>query len=133
MHIDKYIQGNGTYLYNEIEYDTSVDLIQCGILEFCGCGSPENNLDYIRRGLELINKRHKAPYDSPIWIWKHYKDLRQQVHGSESAALFFDYWTAQLNLTEHGGSIIGCWLSSAGFELLEDLTEMYKDGVIPYQ
>lgn len=129
MHIDKYKQPDGTYLFEGMTVKDPVDLIQCHFLKFCACGMPEDNLDYVRRGLLLIDLRKEIWTDRLTMT--DYAGLRHDLFGSESAALFFDYWADSMKLTEHGGGIGGAWLTAEGKELLEDLEELHKQKIIP--
>lgn len=118
-----YRQADGWFKSEDgCDYETATDLLQCGMLDFCGCGSPEENLDFIRTGLELINeKRPENPNEFDKW-W-HEKEERVLKHfGNSQSAYFFYYWLDKEEYTEHGGSVPG-WLTEKGLELLGLLNE----------
>lgn len=81
-------------------YDDMQSLIQCGILEFCGCSCPSQNLDYIKRELERIASK--------------------QIYGNNisDSEQFFQYWADANELTEHGFCLPG-WLTEKGKALIE--------------
>lgn len=122
MHIDKYKTADGySWEYDGLTYDDHESLIQCGILGFCGCGMPSENLAYVRDGLAYIAEDRK-PADTVWDAWFAARKIRAvEVFGSEAAKHFFYYWADKEGLTEHGYSHFSCWLSEKGKELLEDL------------
>lgn len=114
---------NGEYYEHDgCEHDDPTNLIQCGLLNFCGCGSPEENLKYILTGLELINE--KPPASGPEWReWYADTTKRRLEHfGNQQAEYFFYYWCDERGYTEHGSSVPG-WLDKDGLELLALLRE----------
>ena len=123
-----YIQTTGNWELNidgKIdEYASHADCLQIGLFDCCGCGMPEENLEYILGGLELIADRgpelHGPSADQEAWDkwWAQHRDWVVQHHGSMKAAYFFYYWADNLNLTEHGGSVPG-WLTEKGNIVLE--------------
>lgn len=100
---DGYADPNGRY--NE----TKVDLVQCGLLGFCGCGIPEESLEFMERAMSLLGTKD---------IWKHAND----VFGSSGAAYFFFYWLDKEGYSEHGCALPG-WLTEKGKILLADIRE----------
>lgn len=111
---------DGHYELNGAPYDDAESLIQCGILGFCGCGSPKENLAYIFLGLEIIHSL--SEYDPSVsgdftkWFSIHKSITESHFKRSESE-YFFYYWCNKEGLTEHGGSVPG-WLTDKGKELL---------------
>lgn len=96
--------------------ETSEDLIQCGMLGFCGCGAPWENLEFIRGALAALadDKDRIACVDA-------YFNKFDAMRG------FFFYWADKEGLTEHGGSVsYGGWLSADGEALLNLLNEHKK-------
>lgn len=121
-----YLATNGSYEFDGVSYEDATDLIHSGILGLCGCGLPEENLQYILGGLELIAEKSPetvAPEDNAFdeW-WVDYKKRTARHFGNDQAAYFFYYWAAKNGLTEHGGGVPG-WLYGKGLELLAILRE----------
>lgn len=82
------------------------------VLELCRCGSPEEVVDAMGEYLERVEEWTSKPWGdkgkgSPIGKDNH------------SADLLLAYFAADRNLTDHGGSIYGAWLSDAGKRWLE--------------
>ena len=121
LHIDKKLK-NGVYICDDgCQYDTASEYYQCEFFGLCGCGKPDENLEYIKDGLTLIDNRMKRKIS--------YEEMKAQeiaVFGSKKAAYFFYYWADKTELTEHGSSVPG-WLTDKGEEVLEDLTQITKE------
>jgi len=112
---------------DECEWDGDlVDFIQTGDLGFCGCGMPEQNLDYIRKGLEHINETRPESQEHDDWH-PEWVSRGHEIFGNETSRYFFFYWADKEELTEHGGSVPG-WLSDKGKELLEVLEILHSRG-----
>ena len=80
-------------------------------LGFCTCGDPEGCLEYIKKGLDIIDEdRGDETWEQ--W-WPKHKARRIAHHGNEAAAQFFHYWADAMEITEHGGCIPG-WLTNKG-------------------
>jgi len=96
------------------------------VVNFCGCGMPEDVLIYIRKGLLLVEQlelswRSENKEDD----YKKWDEDKNKFFCSEGAFYFFYYWCDKENFTEHGGSVPG-WLSENGKEYLEALNYWYK-------
>lgn len=105
------------------EDDGVTSLLQVGVLGFCACWTPDENLEYVRAGLRLIANRFTEEFKNE----KYEDQLANWVAlcGNETSATFFWYWADKQGYTEHGGSIgMGGWLSSSGKQLLADLDEV---------
>lgn len=123
----KYDEEVGYYMYKDTHYETIEDILQIAIFGFCGCGCPENNLKYIRDGLEHIEWRMDSYRNKDNEL--SYEQLQAkavEIFGNESAAYFFYYWCDTKDLTEHGGSVPG-WLSEHGKTMLEVLKTLKLD------
>ena len=121
---DVYASGSGFMDNQDCYYETLEDLIQMGILGFCGCGSPEQNLEYVLGGLTLLDEKTEL-YDSDKPDWNAYHAKSLEHFGNEQAEYFFWYWLDTKGFTEHGGGVPG-WLTEEGEKLLELLKE-WKD------
>jgi hypothetical protein len=140
MHIDRYKvgdEGPWNYMYPDADgcsYEDAVNLIQVGILGFCGCGVPGMNLAFVRDGLAHIDQKFDGDVfkERDAWhaFWNAKKADEKRIFGSEAAAYFFYYWASKEDLTEHGGSVPG-WLSDKGREVLDDLRELTRLEEIP--
>lgn len=118
--------GTDQFEYEGCRYETSLELIQCGILEFCACGMPEENLRYILRGLELIAEQPPKEYEESkdqFFAWWKAHDAREMEHyKTEAGKFFFYYWADKEDYVEHGGVVPG-WLTEKGQCLLDLLRE----------
>lgn len=118
--------NQNTYIYrdNDERFQDVETSIQVGLLGFCSCGRPEENLLYIHKGLNLIIE--VGPYGRDEYE-KWYADHLDRVikhFGSLDSAYFFYYWADKEGFTEHGGSVPG-WLTDKGRDLLKLLGD-YK-------
>ena len=129
MNIDKYKHDDGIYYDKDgCGYMTAEDFIQTGILGFCGCGNPEVSLDIVRRALKII-KNHwdnikSEPDQNGEQCWSEYEFTQKLAFYSDEMWLFIMYYLDSKELTEHGGSVNGAWLTQKGYDLLEDLDEL---------
>lgn len=93
-------------------------------LKWCGCGNPDMVLMYMRDVLAMLHKRSEdsradASPDGSTWAANSeelYKLLNFKA--CEPLALSYLYMLDELGLTEHGGNVMGSWLTPAGKDLL---------------
>lgn len=149
LHIDKYRNPDGSticyiapdgcwYGFDEKTWDeAAISFIQRGILKFCGCGMPGSNLAYIRDRMRALKKRHdenqfafEKLHGYNADRWQKNTDAIYALFPDQQSAYFFFYWMDSVGLEEHGGSVPG-WLTDKGVELLEDLEELTRRGVLP--
>jgi len=80
-------------------------------LNFCGCGNPDTQMQFLRDVLRAINRRSEGN------TWK---EDTKKIEALLPGALgqFYLYWLDSMGITEHGGSIGGDWLTEKGKELL---------------
>ena len=123
MNIDKQKQEDGSYLDPEgCHHDDAESYIQCYVLGFCGCGMAETNLRYVRdclrhiANLRLVWEKEKPESEA---AYKEWDEAGKKLMGN--AEYFTRYVLDQKELTEHGGSVGGAWLTDKGEELLADL------------
>lgn len=131
MHIDKYKQPDGTYLDEEGCYHEGAEaMLHSHILGFCMCGDPIENLKYVRDclqhtyNLKVIHDAAGMHKEKRI-LYETWNERGKQIMG---AAYYFTlYVFDEKELTEHGSSVHGAWLTIKGQDLLEDLIEYLKD------
>jgi len=82
--IEKLKWDNGFWIDETgCSYQTKGDYLQGEFLGLCGCGNPEEVMDYVRELLEKIDQRK----------WGEYEDMPY---------MFFVYWANQKDFAEHG-------------------------------
>lgn len=81
---------------------------------FCGCGSPEDAAEALRKLLSL-----HPPYD-------HRKEFEAWIQDSGLAMLVL-YTLDHFGLTEHGGTVGGGWLTDKGQAVLAALEAASPD------
>lgn len=119
--LDALRKAGGSYELDEVEYETAVDVLHQGVLEFCGCGAPRDNLAWIADGLRIV-----LDYGSPALPYEQWKKKALDWAGNEDSLQFFFYWADSMGLTEHGGCIPG-WLDAPGKGLLADIEQALKE------
>jgi hypothetical protein len=144
MHIDKFKKEDGFYYdttgacYGSTEENPrrrAIEFIQCGVLGFCACGDPEDNLMFIRDILMLVDERPEERVeaetmdvsDDKNWA-KWYEGWNSrfiELCGNDQSQYFIFYVLDELEFTEHGTGIGGSWLTTKGRELLEDLNFLF--------
>lgn len=92
---------------------------------FCGCGDPESALQFLLEILQLIKDRADAANNTEKYN-KLYEDIEEKLHFKSTPGLFwlFLYMLDQKGLTEHGGTVRGCWLTDEGEKLLASIKEI---------
>jgi len=105
---------------DECDWEDLVDYIQTGLFEFCGCGNPERNLEYIMNGLSYINEFIGGELDELT-------KMGIEIFGNDESKYFFFYWADKEELTDHGNSVPG-WLTKKGEELLAALQYLKEKG-----
>ena len=104
-------------------------------LQWCGCGNPEDALKFVGQVLEKIDQRSNdnaaerterlrtgapaLPHDKSAWA-KRSDELIETLLGGPSSmlGLIMMYTLDAHELIEHGGNIMGSWLTPKGEEVL---------------
>jgi hypothetical protein len=130
MHIDKFKKRDGYYDDEGCFYENAIDFMQVGVFGFCGCGSPKDNLIYIRDSMRLLRDFCFAEHDEKAEkydaFYNRYRAAVDAHFVSRGAEEFMWYWLSKCSYTIHGSSVPG-FLSKLGEKILEDLEEITKD------
>lgn len=110
----------------ESDYPNNVQEFYYKELGWCGCGSPQEALEFMRDILQIMKNRSDdnqnepcgTRYEDSAWA-KHTKLLDDKLPGALGLSYF--YFLDSVGLTEHGGSIGGSWLTKDGERALEIL------------
>ncbi|MGR9130754.1 hypothetical protein ACU8NX_18560 [Rhizobium leguminosarum] len=96
-------------------HDTEAQAMYFDQLGFCGCGSPEEVHKFVCDCLGAFDREKQEPE------WHDAIELIKETvtNDPENAAYFIAYVLDTLNLTEHGGTVGGAWLSDRGKQFLE--------------
>lgn len=97
-------------------------LLSSGILGFCGCGSPESNLEFIYTLLTLKEQKFKDEITYEEYNNKIKEYLQNNI---DNITLFFLYFLDHKKITEHGSSVYGQWVKDENF--FNALKEWYKE------
>ena len=108
------VQGYEYVVYSLVEFFSSY------ILEFCGCGNPEFTYEIIRRYLNIRNDFHtdKIKYEDIKRKYKEELQLDPNDNTQYGILQFIMYTLDCRNITEHGSSVGGCWLTDLGKKYL---------------
>ena len=92
-------------------------------LKWCGCGNPDTALMYMRDVLAAMHKRSENNHASTNTWAADSEELYKllNLNACEPLALSYLYMLDALGLTEHGGNVMGSWLTNAGEQLLDKL------------
>jgi hypothetical protein len=123
--LEHYAKDDGYMTADECFYESATSLLQLGLLGFCACGRPEENLGYVLDGMEvLFESRPSMSEGREAWdAW--YRPWRDRVSAhfkTSEAEYFFAYWLDHEGYADHGGSVPG-WLTGEGEKLLGLLRE----------
>lgn len=123
MNIDKYKNEDGIgYTYKDCYHKDAESLILCGILDFCGCGMPDEALEFIRQALQLVYDLKSKVHTDQI-TFEEWKAQARLLFKSDGGEYFTWYVLDQKEFIEHGSAVPG-WLTEKGLELLSDLNEL---------
>jgi hypothetical protein len=91
-----------------------------GLLQLCGCGSPEDAYNFCRDVLMHFDRRgcHDRP---PIKEWIDAEEAVKQliVERPDQAAHVLSHLLTHLKLLEHGSSVGGSWLTKDGERIID--------------
>lgn len=100
-------------------YDSLVDLRWTEECKFCNCGQPEEAQQYIKEVLSAIKLRSDSE-------WEINNVSKVIKSNPDSFEYFLLYVLEAMDLTEHGGSVGGSWLTEEGMKLLDEMQETFK-------
>jgi hypothetical protein len=105
----------------------------CEKVGFCGCGNVSGALKLLYNVLLQLSKRNdysdqrdKSWDDSVLEIKRLLRYVDDCSFDNEMYWTYF-YFLDQMELTEHGGSVNGCWLTPKGLDVLNILKEYFKN------
>lgn len=95
-------------------------------LKWCGCGNPDEALAFVGCVLGILKRRSEdndlsVPYDQSPWK-RHTEELRATL-GEGPLGLILMYVLDAHDLTEHGGNVMGSWLTPKGMDVLNAINE----------
>lgn len=123
------------------EHPTIASYVWYGLLDFCGCGMPEEVLGKMRdvlRTQSAIAKAHqewpkdmKYPNGKATLEMQALHDEAEKAAGVDPASRYLIYYVlTKVGLMEHGGSVPG-WPTRFGEELLNFLESTPEDDWLP--
>lgn len=135
--INKYWKNDGYYDEEDCYYDDELRFIHIGLFGFCGCGEPIKMMKYIKDVLFAINTKTNSVHElleshsvREVYTDNKLKEIISEfdkVFKSEEIQLIVLYLLDKMELTEHGTSIYGSWLSEFGKNILHDLEIIFKE------
>lgn len=116
------LDKDGLYVYEGGQYETELKAFYYGVLMFCGCGDPEGELEMLRDVLAYLKAKSDRNFNEPIGLERDYKkeweEFKALFGGNEDFMRHYLYWLDSLDMTEHGGSVFGCWPTDYGKQVL---------------
>jgi len=100
---------------DEVKHPTKAGAVYYGLFDFCGCGDPQMVADLVVR-LLTEGKRWDDQPDlvRPCGVEAATAIIKQNPEAAAWALLYMlDHW----QLTEHGGSVNGAWLTLRGTQV----------------
>lgn len=116
----------GEWIKDGVHYGNDPESPYGTELGFCGCGSNEVALTFVRDMLAHLAVKWDVGGDREAWEgWcRRYRDREARLFGGNVGASYFAYYRLDdLRLTEHGGSVPG-WPTEDGHQLLAALVEL---------
>ena len=121
------VKGCREKWYEESLVDPLMDFFSYELLHLCGCGTPEDTYEIIRKILTIRFEwqSRKTSYEEVIMRYK--DDLKLDSNNSSHYGIlqFVMYILDHNGILEHGGSINGCWLTNLGEMYLTVLNAWY--------
>lgn len=114
------------YVLDGVTYQDATGALLIGVLNGCGCGSPG---DTLRMAADLA----EADFDNRERIFRE-AGLDLDTDAGAGLAYGFLYWLDGGGLLEHGGGIMGAWLTRRGEDfvrLAREATADPKPGTAP--
>lgn len=115
----KFIAPNG------VQYDNPQDLMYGWALDLCTCGRPEDVHTFLIDCLKCFDRGHD------LQDWEKAGGIKGiatlVIENPSAAAEFIAHFLEQRDLTEHGGSVYGSWLTDLGKQFIE--VGPMKDGL----
>ena len=122
MYIDKYFKKDGYYDEYGCFYGDAKSFIATSIFGFCGCGMPNEALEYVRKSLQLVDDLTNLVFPNII-SYEDWEKRKKQVFSDNGAEYLMWYFLNEKELTQHGSSVPG-WLTQKGIELLSDINKL---------
>lgn len=104
-------EGDWGLKNDHCNYESAAEVIWYEKLKFCGCGDPEGTMHFIAKMLEL----QKAG------TYVQFQELVKDNLGTVDVLL--RYLLDAFELTEHGSSVFGAWLTERGKQVQELFTD----------
>ncbi len=96
-------------------------------LHFCGCGVQGGVIGIFRDAMQIMHHRSAAIDDEGAWM-AGYEKLKNLLGGDDNPFYYLVMYTLDAHdLTEHGGSVGGSWLSDKGRALLAGMANKTND------
>ena len=96
-------------------YETLIEARWIEEMKFCGCGAPEETREWLGKVMAIIGKRRTPE-------WASWDEVEATIQGDKSSLTYFVLYVLDaMGLTEHGGSVGGCWLTEKGRKLLGEM------------
>ena len=97
------------------------------LIPICRCGQPCDTMRYVISILQAIRDRSHSGYthDRIMALQRAFRlPLDHDGYLDHLAGLFLLYMLDHLELTEHGGNIVGCWLTEKGYRAIDLYTRL---------
>lgn len=94
-------------------------------LGFCGCGAPDQSLEFIFDVLRYIDRINTQVHEDKM-TWTEWEEEGKQLFACDGARWFTFYWLDSKDFTEHGGSVPG-WITDEGRAFMATVEELYRD------
>lgn len=90
---------------------------------FCGCGCLSMSIKFVRDILNCYEEDEEEGWYAPHLIL----DKAKEVCGNDNITDFILHWLDSVELTEHGSSVYGSWLTNKGKALRGYLAKHFKE------
>lgn len=114
-------QDDGSYIDEKGGYHEDAASLIASLLGFCGCGSPEDAVQFTGKVLRLIKSNSDVNWSNIVEVESH-RRKKDDIFKDSGSEYFTYYVLDEKEITEHGGSVPG-WLTDKGHALLALIDE----------
>lgn len=107
---------DGAWHLDGCHWESPLEAFGMSVLGFCGCMDPKGMADQIVDYLAIVARR-----EGELSNWESARAMLYERFPEEWYRLLIQYLVDDKELTEHGGSVGGAWLTDAGKEWLARL------------
>ena len=102
------------------DYEQQWEARSMGVLGMCGCGFPKEAYNFLRRLIELCDRRgYLSDPPTKIWVDAEKEITKVVKENPEITAHVLMHFLNDKEVLEHGGTVGGSWLTKLGEDIVD--------------